>query len=63
MPWADDWEKKAENPAFDSMTFEEKTRDLIDTEVESHQESKIAMLVKRVGSETPDSCVGGISCT
>ncbi|MGL5172264.1 MAG: hypothetical protein ACRC75_00290, partial [Olsenella sp.] len=49
-----------ENPAFDSMTFEEKMKDLIDTEVASRQENKIAKLVKRAGFKIPDACVEDI---
>ena len=49
-----------DDPAFDAMTFEEKMKDLIDTEVTSRQERKIAKLVKRAGFKIPDACVEDI---
>ena len=46
-----------ENPVFDSMTFEEKMKDLIDTEVTSRQENKIIRLVKQANFKIPDACI------
>lgn len=49
-----------EDPAFDGMTFEEKIKDLIDTEVASRTANKIAKLVKGAGFKVPDACVEDI---
>lgn len=49
-----------EDPAFDAMTFEEKIKDLIDTEVASRTAKKIGRLVKNAGFKVPDACVEDI---
>lgn len=49
-----------ENPAYDSMTFEEKMKDLIDAELESRRSKKVAKLIKEAGFKIPDATVEDI---